>query len=611
MHSIGLANGIPVAIDACEADDGGHNARRPHQGSSSQQETPASPSQSHVVLLVMDQFHHPNGSDTRYHSARYSHNQYLSPQHADEDRQPPRRRNSTGRDYRSDDHSKLRVENEGELRRARSSRQPINPKSRDHSRANIGKKADRTVAAEDYDSDDWDVAGTGERRGPNTHTLKAVWTPRQERTSIQKVYGEHRLQSDHIPYDHYTQMQPNVAKGQRLANVINRPLAPIAYIEHHVLAANDDFPVTPTRRVDGLAPRVTNQSFVPNARPRKLKNQRVPRHEETAVKERSSPESTPEQQSRHAHAGEHEYMRNRSSSGLPQEDDWPTPHRVSIPLRPSVEARAQSYHERSPSKPRPGFNTIASFPKPQVPRFSMSHDPPDPSQSISFSISPGDSRSDTETTKRSSRLGSDSTIASTSFLSLPTSPPGSSILGSKSYQYLPLGDMEFRLIRILPERMSKLKCEIVHQSLEDPPDYVAISYAWGDGVDTKPLVLQGATIPVSASLYDALKAIRQKKAEALVWVDALCIDQLNKDERATQVRIMGQIYSRAMSVAIWLGPEADDSALAVQLLEQVAHNVVSPQRIQSLRKYPDSAALFELFKRDYWKRLWVSYCMVR
>jgi hypothetical protein len=37
----------------------------------------------------------------------------------------------------------------------------------------------------------------------------------------------------------------------------------------------------------------------------------------------------------------------------------------------------------------------------------------------------------------------------------------------------------------------------------------------------------------------------------------------------------------------------------VQLLEQVAHNVVSPQRIRSLRKYPDSAALFELFKRDY------------
>jgi hypothetical protein len=556
----------------------------------------------------MEQFHHPNGFYRRYHSIR---NQYLSPHHADEDRQPPRRWNSTSRDNRSDDHSKLRIENEGEIRRARSLRQPTNPKSRNQSRANIGKKADGTAAAEDYHSDNSDVVDPGERQGPETHTLKAVWTPRQERMSIQKVYGEHRLQSDHIPYDHYTQMQPNVAKGQRLANMDSTSSAPRAYNEHHVLAADAEFSVTPTQGADRSAPRVTNQSHVPNARPRKTKNQIVPRHEETAVKERGSTEPTLGQQSRHAHAGEYGYMHHKLSSRLPQEDDRPTLRRVSISLRPSADVRTQSYHESSPSNPRPRFNTTTSFPKPQIPRFPMSHDPPDASQSLSFSVGSGDSRCDIEATKRRSRLGSDSTITSTSILSLPTSPSVSSVLGPKSYQYHPLRDMEFRLIRILPERMSKLKCEIVHRSLEVPPDYVAISYAWGDGVDTKPLVLQGATIPVAASLYDALKAIRQKKTEALVWVDALCIDQLNRDERATQVRLMGQIYSRAMSVAIWLGPEADGSALAVQLLEQVAHNFVSPQRIRSLRKCSDSAALFDLFKRDYWKRLWVSCSMVR
>ncbi|KAH8706087.1 heterokaryon incompatibility protein-domain-containing protein, partial [Phaeosphaeriaceae sp. PMI808] len=182
---------------------------------------------------------------------------------------------------------------------------------------------------------------------------------------------------------------------------------------------------------------------------------------------------------------------------------------------------------------------------------------------------------------------------------------GSGVLGPKSYQYMPLKDMEFRLVRILPERMWKLKCEIVHQSLNETPDYIAISYAWGDSVDTKPLVLEGVTIPVAASLYDALKAVRQKKEEALVWVDALCIDQQNKEERATQVRLMGHIYSRATFVAIWLGPEADDSALAVQLLQQVANNTVTPQSLRLIKNYKDSAALFALFKRDYWKRLWV------
>lgn len=97
--------------------------------------------------------------------------------------------------------------------------------------------------------------------------------------------------------------------------------------------------------------------------------------------------------------------------------------------------------------------------------------------------------------------------------------------------------------------------------------------------------------------------MRRKKEDILVWVDALCIDQQNKDERATQVRLMGQIYSGAVTVAIWIGPEYEDSALAMQLLEKVARNTIDPQYIRSTRN-SDSLALFNLFKRDYWKRLW-------
>jgi hypothetical protein len=133
-----------------------------------------------------------------------------------------------------------------------------------------------------------------------------------------------------------------------------------------------------------------------------------------------------------------------------------------------------------------------------------------------------------------------------------------------------------------------------------------IQYAWGDGLDTTTLILDGTSVPVAVSLYEALMAVRQKREDTLVWVDALSIDQQNTNERASQVRLMGQIYSKAVQVAIWLGPEADESALAVQLLEQVAQNLVSPQRIRSVRQYPDSAALFALFKRNYWNRLWVS-----
>ena len=63
----------------------------------------------------------------------------------------------------------------------------------------------------------------------------------------------------------------------------------------------------------------------------------------------------------------------------------------------------------------------------------------------------------------------------------PPSPSLSSgILGIKTYQYAPLREMEFRLVRILPARSSKIKCEIIHASIEDAPEFISISYAWGD-----------------------------------------------------------------------------------------------------------------------------------
>jgi hypothetical protein len=91
----------------------------------------------------------------------------------------------------------------------------------------------------------------------------------------------------------------------------------------------------------------------------------------------------------------------------------------------------------------------------------------------------------------------------------------------------------------------------------------------------------------------------------LVWIDALCIDQQNRDEQAIQVRLMGHIYNPAKSVAIWLGPMSDQSELAVRLLRRVSEDAVSLEWIRSARTYQGSPALLTLFKREYWKRLWV------
>lgn len=185
----------------------------------------------------------------------------------------------------------------------------------------------------------------------------------------------------------------------------------------------------------------------------------------------------------------------------------------------------------------------------------------------------------------------------------------STVHSDRTFRYKELRAMEFRLVRILPERMSTVKCEIIHSTLENPPGYMAISYAWGDTGDTQNVQVDGSSVSVTSSLFGALKALRRKSESVMVWADALCIDQQNRDERTQQVKLMTSIYTQADSVAVWLGPEADDSASGLDLLRDVAEKSSSPELINNLiasrKRRRDFAALVSLFERDYWRRLWV------
>ncbi|CVK94079.1 related to heterokaryon incompatibility protein het-6 [Fusarium mangiferae] len=180
-----------------------------------------------------------------------------------------------------------------------------------------------------------------------------------------------------------------------------------------------------------------------------------------------------------------------------------------------------------------------------------------------------------------------------------------------SYQYRPIEDASIRLVRILPERKTMIKCEIIHVSLEQPPPYKAISYTWGDTGDTRKIEIEGCLIPIAVSLHGALQALRKKQSSVLVWADALCINQKDRDERSQQVQLMPFIYSNADSVAIWLGPEENDSARAASFLDAIA-TTGEPFGSSNISKLlaagaenGDLLAVVSLFGREYWRRLWV------
>jgi hypothetical protein len=107
----------------------------------------------------------------------------------------------------------------------------------------------------------------------------------------------------------------------------------------------------------------------------------------------------------------------------------------------------------------------------------------------------------------------------------------------------PLEVREIRLLRVRPgNTLSTISCDFVYIDLKFAKDYAALSYTWGSAAPTVPILLQGQVTLVSETLYLALLHLRKRKV-ALIWVDALCINQEDLAERARQVSHMAEVYT--------------------------------------------------------------------
>jgi hypothetical protein len=105
---------------------------------------------------------------------------------------------------------------------------------------------------------------------------------------------------------------------------------------------------------------------------------------------------------------------------------------------------------------------------------------------------------------------------------------------------------------------------MVHASLEDIPPYEALSYNLGDLSNKQDIWMNGHTFPTTLNLQIALQHLKNQNDERTLWVDALCINQQNLQEKAQQVQKIQNICWSAQSVLAWTG-EPDDSDEALEL----------------------------------------------
>lgn len=122
------------------------------------------------------------------------------------------------------------------------------------------------------------------------------------------------------------------------------------------------------------------------------------------------------------------------------------------------------------------------------------------------------------------------------------------------YRPLDAKEAQFRVLLVSPGRdedLLRVRLQRAQFCPPDHPDYVTISYCWGDANNSAWIQLDGRPIKVLASAVAALKRIRLPRNERTVWIDALCMNQEDWDERAQQIAIMDCIYCNSVGNLIF------------------------------------------------------------
>ena len=150
------------------------------------------------------------------------------------------------------------------------------------------------------------------------------------------------------------------------------------------------------------------------------------------------------------------------------------------------------------------------------------------------------------------------------------------------YQPLSSENHEIRLLTLTGgKRSAFVTCELKHYSLIDHPPYTALSYCWGNPDITKTIIVNGVKFQATINLEAALRQL-QADGFTKMWVDAICINQNDREERSRQVLRMRRIYTEASIVVVWLGVETASSKATLNYIELLTKGKAALKYVQDI-----------------------------
>jgi hypothetical protein len=196
------------------------------------------------------------------------------------------------------------------------------------------------------------------------------------------------------------------------------------------------------------------------------------------------------------------------------------------------------------------------------------------------------------------------------------------------FKHDPLVDpeQEIRLLQVTqPSHNYRMSLEISTWKSKDAPVYNAISYTWGEANDDCFVQANGNPLLVRNNCYRALsQASSHMPLGAYFWIDAICINQDNIEEKSFQVQRMGETFAGAETVFVWLGANIHDDEIlagAAEELRTIIGRVSTKPRLTTYDRYlvmkdwiskkgrihafKAYSALGALATRKYWSRVWI------
>jgi hypothetical protein len=182
--------------------------------------------------------------------------------------------------------------------------------------------------------------------------------------------------------------------------------------------------------------------------------------------------------------------------------------------------------------------------------------------------------------------------------------------GPYVYKDLDGGRKTIRLLKIQRWRHNQeIQCQLEEVPLENLPFYEAASYVWGDPSPTKSILVDGRRLAITKSAYDIIQKRRSYWHETVIWIDQICINQKNDQEKNSQVQIMNVIYKEAARVIAFLGESGD--AHSVQLFLSTLHYLMqglgcSEEMLKTIfLANPQWKSISNFFGNPWFRRVWI------